>query len=96
MAEVFDIGDTVRLKVDFTVIDEETGQKVLTDPTTVVCKVYSPTGVTTTPSYVRLSQGKFKVEFIVNQPGTWYFRWEGTGAVQATEPGEFYVRKAAF
>jgi hypothetical protein len=90
----YDIGDLVRLSVDFTV------SGVYTDPTAVTLKLRSPAGVETTSTYngvaqvppiTRSSAGRFYADFAPTAEGVWEYRYAGTGLVQAAERAEFFV-----
>jgi hypothetical protein len=88
----FDAGDGVRVTAVFTNLSRATA-----DPTTVVFRLLDAAGAVTLPAVVRTTTGVYYVEFVVtNKPGTWAYRWEGTGAVQASEEGTFVVRPSLF
>lgn len=97
MAQVYDIGDRVRVTAEFRSL---TG--TLTDPTTIVFKLRSPRGTVTQLEYgvdtalVRESVGRYYSDVDLNLPGTWCYRWAGTGAVQAAEEGTIVVEKSYF
>lgn len=82
-------GDLVRVSATF----ETSG--IPTDPTTVVFKYKSPSGAITTWTFGVNSQvvkdglGIYRADIDVNAGGTWYFRWEGTGAVQGAIQDSF-------
>lgn len=61
---------------------------VPTDPTVVTVASHSPTGVQSTVTYpaesfIRRSTGVFEASILVDEPGTWIFRGEGAGIVDA-------------
>jgi hypothetical protein len=88
----FDAGDGVRVTAVFTNLSRATA-----DPTTVVFRLLDAAGAVTLPAVVRTTTGVYYAEFVVtNKPGTWAYRWEGTGAVQASEEGTFIVRPSLF
>ena len=84
-------GDLVRVSVSF-----ETGG-IATDPTTVVLRYKNPAGTPTTWTFgvdsqvVKNSVGNYRADINANVGGTWYFRWEGTGAAQGVAQDSFVV-----
>jgi hypothetical protein len=67
----------------------------LTDPTTVVVTVVDPLGATTNPSASKSSTGIYTVTVDLTNatPGTWTYKFQGTGTCQAAEWAAFYVEK---
>lgn len=72
-----------------------------TDPTTVTLKVKGPSGAT--DSYVYSSGdvtkdyvGVYSKALTLSSAGTYYYRWEGTGAAQTAGEGQFSVRPSQF
>lgn len=51
--------------------------------TTAVCSVKAPDGTITTPSVVHDSTGVYHADITLDQAGTWYIEWQGSGAVIA-------------
>ena len=92
MAE-YAIGNKPRFTVTFT--DVFGG---LANPTTVVCKVRDPAGVITTPVITNDSTGIYHADYATSLAlqGTWYVRFEGTGAVVAADERSFVVDVSAF
>lgn len=94
MPNIYDVGDKIRISGDFTDINDED-----IDPTVTTFKFTDPSGNTTTYIYetddelARDSLGHFHVDISIDEAGTWYYRWIGTGAVQAAEEGHFTVRE---
>lgn len=76
-------GDVVRVAAKFT---DTAGTDV--DPTTVVFKVRKPDGAKTTYTYgvgatiAKSSVGDYYVNFELADPGTYTFRWQGSGNYQ--------------
>ena len=72
----------------------------LTDPTTVVLRYEDPSGTETTLTYGtspasdidKTATGTYVAYITIDEAGTWYYRWIGTGAVVAQEEGTFDVR----
>lgn len=87
-------GDLVRVSTDppFT-----NAAGVATDPTTVTLEWRRAGGATTTWVYgtdvevVRDAAGTFHADIPIAERGLHYYRWVGTGAVQAAEEGTFLV-----
>lgn len=71
----------------------------LVDPTTVTCKVKSPSGATASyngGSIVRISQGVYELTIDCTAGGKWIYRWSSTGTGKATVFGEFTVQRRPF
>ena len=88
MANRYDKGDLVRLSATFTVSSTNT------DPTTVTLKVQDPSGNTATYTYAaaeitKSATGQYYKDVSIDEGGTWYYRWEGTGTVITA--GEGYL-----
>jgi hypothetical protein len=92
-----DIGDLVRMDAEF-----RNNQDVLTDPTTVTFKLKLPDGETITYVYgtddevEKLSEGIFRVEYLVAEHGHHYYLWQGTGEVAQVEESSFYIKRSNF
>lgn len=86
------IGSTIRLTTRIYDLDD-----VDRDPGGVTCTVMSPSGVTTTYTYLvdtnidRLNQGDYYCEFVPDESGKWQYRWVGA-ASDYTVTNEGYVR----
>lgn len=65
---------------------------ILTDPTTVVCKAEDPLKAVTNPTTTQVSTGVYSASFIINSPGEWNVRFEGTGALTAAEEARILGR----
>lgn len=90
----YDIGDLIVLSVAFKNL---AGQA--TNPTTVTCEVCDPAGKITTPSASNTgTTGSYSAEVDLTNatPGFYTYAFIGTGACQAVEAGQFYVRKSVF
>lgn len=83
----YDVGDLVRLKVDFTDADGAPA-----DPSAVGLRVKRDGVTSTYTDAVQDSTGAYHKDVNVDAPGVWTYRWTGTGAVQAAEEGRFFVR----
>lgn len=85
----YDIGALVTLTGTFKV------GSTLTDPTTVTVTVVDPLGTTTNPTATKSSTGVYtaNVDLTSATPGTWKYKFAGTGACQAAEWAAFYVEK---
>ena len=92
----YDIGDMARFKAMFTA-----GQ-VAGDPTGIKIKIKSPSGTTTEYEYgtdaevVKDEDGYYHCDFTFTEAGTWWYRWEGTGAVIAAEEASMQVVESEF
>jgi len=87
-ATVYDLNDTVGASVTFAV------DAVNTDPAMVTFNFIAPESGTETvytfgtdAEVVQDSTGQYHVDFVVNEPGRWWYRWEGTGAAAGVEQG---------
>lgn len=74
-----------------------------TDPTTVTLRVKGPSGATDSYLYATASspvtqdtQGIYSKDLSISSAGTYYYRWEGTGAAQTAGEGQFSVRPSQF
>jgi hypothetical protein len=83
-----DIGDRVRLTSSFRDL-----AGVATDPTTIVCTVLAPSGAVTEPDVTRTDTGEYLADVDIDESGTWWFRWAGTGDLVVTEEGNFTVAR---
>lgn len=99
MAEAHQIGDTVRITVSFRGLADG----ALTDPTTVTVKtkVHKSGDVTayvygTDAEVVKDSTGVFHFDLTFAEAGTHFWRFAGTGAVQAATEGSFEVEPSEF
>lgn len=90
--QIYDFGDVARMTVEFRV------DGVLTDPTTISATVKKPDGTVTVYTtltvlpIVRDSQGVYHLDVPANQPGTWTFKFAGTGAAEDIGTNSFYVQ----
>lgn len=87
MANVYDVGDGIRLTGTFTISGSGA------NPTTAVLSVTDPSAVVTTPAVGNGTDGVYLVSVIVDEPGAWHYNWVGTGAVVAATEDHFFVRK---
>jgi hypothetical protein len=72
---------------------------VLTDPAAVICTVKSPAGNVTTYTYpaaiFRDTAGVYRAEFVADEAGTWWVRFEGSGVVEAVNETAVSVRASS-
>lgn len=92
---IYNYGETVKISGVFTAAG------VLTNPTTVTLKIHTPAGVETSYTYAagevtREATGKYYREVLVNEAGEWFYRWEGTGAVQGADEDSLFVQDTEF
>lgn len=78
--EPYDIGDTVQLTGTFT-----DANGALADPTTVVCRLLKPDGTTATLTATKQSTGVYTATATIDQDGTHWFRFTGSGTVGASD-----------
>lgn len=84
------VGAVVQVTVTFTVND------VLTDPTTLTCKVLSPSGAQTTQSATRSSAGVYTTNVSATEQGTWFVRFEASGSAAGAVETSFDVQPSRF
>jgi len=94
-ANVYDIGDLVRLSAIFKVLEVET------DPSTVTVRIIDPSGVKEVLTYAdeevtRDTTGRYHYDLLITESGYWSYRWEGTGAVVTAAEARLYVRSSKF
>ena len=95
MANVYDVGDSIRLAASFNI------KNVLTDPSSVTLKVQDPSENEDSYTYgaaqiTKDATGQYHKDITLDEVGTWYFRFEGTGAAVAAGEGNFEVRATEF
>jgi len=72
------------------------------DPTTVTLEILDGNGSLTTWVYqstgsiVRMKQGLYLAEYLLDVPGNWSFKWIGTGACAVPEVATFTVDPLPF
>ena len=94
---IYDIGDLVKAAGAFT-----NSSSVAADPSAVVFTVRTPAGAETEYTYdtdvelVKESTGNYYVLVSVAEAGVYKYRFVGTGAVQASDDGEFTVEPRSF
>lgn len=89
--ETFDIADGIRITATFTDLNGNPG-----NPSSVIFKLKDPSGSVTLPAAQQSDTGVYYVDIVVDSRGTWFYRWEGDGAIQAAVEGEFFVRASRF
>lgn len=91
------VGSVERIQVD---IKDDDGTYV--DPSTLVFKILSPSGVLTTYTYpasiqiVNDSDGIYHVNYKVDESGSWTYRWESTGPGEGAIEDTFQVARSSF
>jgi hypothetical protein len=95
MANIYDVGDKIRLSCAFT------SGGVATDPTAIICKVKEPDGTISTATYAlgqvaKASTGNYTYDFTIDQAGRHWYRFEGTGTVVAAAEADFWARESEF
>lgn len=86
----YDYGDTARFRATI-----RNASGVLADASSVVIKVKDPAGNVTTPAVVHDGTGLYHCDQVVNQEGTWFYRFEATSPTSTGEDRVF-VRNSAF
>jgi hypothetical protein len=95
MTEQINVGDMLRVYVTFT-----NAAGVVADPSGVTLTVLKPDGthdaytsgfINIDGSVKTIGNGQFRRDVTLTQSGTWRARWDGTGAVTASEPDAWYV-----
>jgi hypothetical protein len=91
----YDKGDKVHLTAKFTV------GGVLTDPTAIVCKVKDPSGHTDSYTFAlgtitKTGVGLYYKDISIDESGEWFYRWEGTGAMEAAEETHLIAEVSEF
>ena len=95
MPNSYEKNDKVRLTANFTV------NGVLTDPTTVTLKVKNLSGTISTYTYAlaqvtKSAVGIYFKDISLDKIGEWFYRWEGTGAVEAANETYLDVKDSEF
>ena len=93
MANIYDVGDLVRVTGTFT-----NAAGVAQDPTTVTFKYAKPSGTQTSLVYgtsilvVKSGTGVYYVDVNADEAGTWLYLWKGTGTGQSADESSFIVQ----
>ena len=87
------VGDVVRLRAVFSVLN------VNTDPSTITLQVQSPSGVTTPYTYAgaqvtKEGTGIYYYNLSVNEAGWWVYQWTGTGTVEVVQGNKILVKES--
>lgn len=90
--DIYALDDVIGVIGRFYTKDPLTGIRVPKDPSTVTCYVETP-GDAVEVSYIyqlaaeitRLAEGTFLIELPASKAGTWRFRWDGDGDVEASD-----------
>jgi len=73
---------------------------VASDPDTVKFGIKDPAGNTTVYEYgvddelTKTGTGIYTISILLNQSGTWYWRWQVTGTPTGADEGTFNVNRA--
>lgn len=92
-----DIGDMVTVSTSVT---DASGTAV--DPSALVLRVHRPVSAElvytygTDPEIVQDAAGQYHADIPVTEPGTWRFRWKGTGAATFAEEASLVARQSSF
>ena len=94
-ANVYQVGDKIRLSAAFTDIDS-----AAQDPGGVQFKIRAPDGTITTYIYstdaelVKDSTGNYHVDYLIATAGRYRYRFAGVTTGQAADEGEFRVQNS--
>lgn len=90
--EPYDVGDTAKVSMTFTV------DGVPTNPTTVTLEILSPSGTktTVTSGFTTPSTGVYEYLLDLTAAGTWTLFATGTGAAKCAQPHDLFVRAKPF
>ena len=96
MTTIYDVGDLIRSSITFTDFNGAAA-----DPTTVVFKYENPAGTVTSITYPAVgitkdSTGVYHADVTITTAGSWWFRWNGTGAVIAATEEPVFVQASMF
>ena len=92
----YDIKDIVRVTAYFSI------DGVATDPTGPTCKYKDPSASIVSKTHpgdaevVKDATGRYHLDITIDEAGTWYYNWSGTGTAQAAEEGSFDVAETEF
>ena len=94
---LYDFGSPVALSVNF--LDPSQTPPVPIDPTTVKLRVLDPNNaeqVITQSSFVHPSVGQFNFTVTCLVAGVWFYRWEGSGNIEAVADSLFVITSTKF
>jgi predicted transcriptional regulator of viral defense system len=91
----YDRGDRVRLSASFT------SNGVAADPTAIELKVKDPSNNIATYTYAlaeitKSATGNYYKDVSIDETGEWFYRWEGTGAVEAADEAKIIGEVSEF
>jgi len=91
MTNFYDRGDVVRLTANFTNLAGSAA-----DPSSVTLRIKQPDNSVVTYNFpgtlTKDSTGQYHYDFAITESGDIYYRFEGTGDVQAAGENLFHVR----
>jgi hypothetical protein len=93
MSNTYDCGDVVRLTAAFTDISNNPA-----DPSSITLRVKQPDATVVVHNYpgdiAKDSTGVYHFDLSISESGDWYYRFEGTGTVQAASETLFHVYRS--
>jgi len=97
MANSYTPGQNVTFTVEFRLPIVLT----LVDPTTVTFRIRTPeTGGETVyvfpATITKTAVGMYTVDYLLDYPGDWYARWEGTGAFIGAKEWRIFIKESMF
>jgi hypothetical protein len=97
--EQYDIGDFVHTVASFVGTDGVTPAT----PSTVMFLLMNPSGIVATyqfgvagASILQVGSAAYARDFTLTQAGSWFYRWEGTGMVQAADEWSVIAARSRF
>jgi len=93
----YDVGDLVRVVASYVGTDGLTPAK----PSYVQVQVMNPLGSVATAAFgsgsvVQVGSAAYAHDFTITHPGSYFYRWLGTGLVQAAEVWELLGESSVF
>ncbi len=90
MSSTWDVGDAPTVFVEW----RNVAGALTATVTTLTVRKPDGTSLTVTP-VISPSVGRYEQLVVVDQPGTWTYRWVTADVLSAAEEGQFYVRYSA-
>jgi len=95
MANIYDLGDLVQLKGNFT------SGSVYVDPSIIELRIRNPLGAYSSYTYAsgavkKSTTGRYYMDLFVNDEGQWWYRFYGSGTVIAADENYFVVEPSEF
>lgn len=93
----YDVGDLVRIVASFVGTDGVTPG----NPSLITVQVMDPRGSVAAHAFgsgsvVKVGSAAYAHDFTIDRPGSWFYRFEGTGNVQAAEVWSLVGERSVF